>query len=82
MGKKPAARQVSPTWVNMEELPSSAGHPFFIFPSVRDEVGRPEAGDGDQGLDHLLRPVPVIHRIDGRLVHVLIEQARRRGRGW
>ena len=29
MGKKPAARQVSPMWVNTEDLPTSSGHPFF-----------------------------------------------------
>ena len=29
MGKKPAARQASPMWVNTEDLPTSNGHPFF-----------------------------------------------------
>ena len=29
MGKKPAARQASPMWVNTEDLPTSSGHPFF-----------------------------------------------------
>ena len=29
MGKKPAARQAPPMWVNTEDLPTSSGHPFF-----------------------------------------------------
>ena len=29
MGKKPAARQASPMWVNTGDLPTSSGHPFF-----------------------------------------------------
>ena len=29
MGKRPAARQVSPMWVHTGDLPSSSGHPFF-----------------------------------------------------
>ena len=29
MGKKPAARQVSPMWVHTGDLPASSGHPFF-----------------------------------------------------
>ena len=29
MGKKAAARQASPMWVNTEDLPTSSGHPFF-----------------------------------------------------
>ena len=29
MGKRPAARQASPMWVNATDLPRSDGHPFF-----------------------------------------------------
>ena len=29
MGKRPAARQASPMWVNATDLPRSSGHPFF-----------------------------------------------------
>ena len=29
MGKRPAARQASPMWVNAKDLPKSDGHPFF-----------------------------------------------------
>ena len=29
MGKRPAARQVSPLWVETADLPTSSGHPFF-----------------------------------------------------
>ena len=29
MGKKPAARQASPMWVNTKDLPTSGGYPFF-----------------------------------------------------
>ena len=29
MGKKPAARQASPMWVDTADLPTNAGHPFF-----------------------------------------------------
>ena len=29
MGKKPAARQPSPTWVTTADLPTNAAHPFF-----------------------------------------------------
>ena len=29
MGKRPAARQASPMWVNTGDLPTSDGHPFF-----------------------------------------------------
>ena len=29
MGKKPTARQGSPLWVTMADLPTNAGHPFF-----------------------------------------------------
>ena len=29
MGKGPAARQVSPMWVDTADLPTSDGHPFF-----------------------------------------------------
>ena len=29
MGKRPAARQASPMWVDTADLPTSDGHPFF-----------------------------------------------------
>ena len=29
MGKRPAARQASPMWVDTADLPTNAGHPFF-----------------------------------------------------
>ena len=31
MGKRPAARQGSPMWVNKADLPKSSGHPFFEY---------------------------------------------------
>ena len=32
MGKRPGALQASPMWVNTEDLPTSDGHPFLVFP--------------------------------------------------
>ena len=29
MGKRPAARQASPMWVDTSDLPTSDGHPYF-----------------------------------------------------
>ena len=29
MGKRPAARQASPMWVDTADLPTSDGHPYF-----------------------------------------------------
>ena len=40
MGKRPAARQAPPMWVNTEDLPTSDGHPFFErLNRVLEEIG-------------------------------------------
>ena len=60
MGKRPAARQASPMWVNTEDLPTNDGHPFF---ERLNRVLSAHSGETDHPFrwqtDHLFRRKPI-----------------------